>query len=118
MECNQVADKQSMSSTGSRPRCILYAAGPGDVIGTYKYWKSGQDDPREVSRTYSSQFFDVCRELGWRGYVVTTRAERNRLEDGDFVIEDRPIPGIKSGGIGYHLGQIAYGIRLTWSALR
>jgi glycosyltransferase involved in cell wall biosynthesis len=88
------------------------------VIGTYRHWKSGRDDPREVARTYSSQFFDVCRELNLRGYVVTTRPDRDRLEDDDFVIEDRPVRGLKSGGLSYHAGQIAYGIGLILTALR
>ena len=105
-----------MSHASRRGLCILYAAGPGDVIGTYRHWKAGQDDPREVARTYSGQFFDVCRDLGARGYVITTRPNRQRLIDGDFIIEDRPVPGLKAGGIGYHLGQAAYGVRLALSA--
>jgi glycogen(starch) synthase len=109
---------QTQSKASSPTRCILYAAGPGDVIGTYGYWKAGQDDPHEVARTYSGQFFDVCRELGARGYVITLRPERRRVEEGNLVIEDRPVRGVKSGGMAYHAGQIEYGVRLAVTAWR
>ncbi|HEX4796353.1 MAG TPA: hypothetical protein VH370_21370, partial [Humisphaera sp.] len=109
-----------MNAKAERRRrlCILYAAGPGDVIGTFRHWKAGEDDPREVSRTYSGQFFDVCRDLDACGYIITTRADGNQIAEQDFVIEDRPVRGMRAGGIGYHLGQIAYGIRLTMTAWR
>ena len=87
-------------------------------MGTYQHWKAGRDDPSEVSRTYSGQFFDVCRELGAKGYAITTRSDRARLVDGDFVIENRPVRGLKDGGLRYHLGQLSYGLRLTLTALR
>src|SRR5437763_1422737 len=103
---------------GRRRLRILYAAGPGDVIGTFGHWKAGEDDPREVSRTYSGQFFDVCRSLGACGYVITTRADGNRIVEQDFVIEDRLVRGMRAGGIGYHIGQLVYGVRLAMTAWR
>lgn len=87
-------------------------------MGTYRHWKGGQDDPTEVARAYSGHFFDVCRDIGARGYVLTTRGDRQRIEDGLFTIENCPVPGMKSGGFRYHLGQIAYGIGLLKTAIR
>jgi glycogen(starch) synthase len=104
-------------SHARRPLYILYAAGPGDVMGTYQHWKAGRDDPSEVSRTYSGQFFDVCRELGAKGHAITTRGDRTRLVDGDILIENRPVRGLKGGGARYHLGQLGYGLRLALTAL-
>lgn len=37
---------------------ILYAAGPGDIVQTYKYWLNGVDDPSQVALTYSKQFYE------------------------------------------------------------
>ena len=42
-----------------RPLRIVYAAGPGDVVGTYRHWKEGRDDPSQVAITYSGQFYDL-----------------------------------------------------------
>lgn len=101
-----------------RPPRILYAAGPGDVIGTYRHWKVGRDDPSEVALTYSGQFFDLCRETGAAGYVISYRPRRDRVEDEAFIVEHRPVPFRKGPAPLYHLAQIVSGLRLTLSALR
>ncbi len=97
---------------------VLYAAGPGDVIGTYSYWVKGQDDPSQVSKTYSSQFYEVCRALDAQAYVISSCPEKKFLRDGRFTIEHRPIPLGKASGILYHLGQLWYGLQLIASAVR
>jgi glycosyltransferase involved in cell wall biosynthesis len=97
---------------------ILYAAGPGDVLGTYNYWVTGQDDPSQVSITYSSQFYDVCRDLNAEAYVISSSTERKLLYDRQFTIKYRPIPLLSSSALFYHLGQLWYGLRLIASAIR
>ena len=102
----------------AHPLRILYAAGPGDVIGTYRHWKEGRDDPSQVAVTYSGQFYSLCRDLGARGYVISTCPRVERVKDGPFWIEHRPVKFAKGPGLLYHMGQIAYGMGLTLSALR
>jgi glycosyltransferase involved in cell wall biosynthesis len=97
---------------------VLYAAGPGDVIGTYGHWVEGHDDPSQVAITYSSQFYEVCRALNAKAYVIASHADKKLLRDGQFLIEHRPIPLRSSSGILYHLGQLWYGLRLIVSAVR
>ncbi|MDB5303001.1 MAG: glycosyltransferase [Phycisphaerales bacterium] len=97
---------------------ILYAAGPGDVIGTYRHWKAGRDDPSQVAVTYSGQFYSMCREIGATGYVISYCPRKEYLEDGAFVIEHRRVRFGKGPGALYHAGQIWYGMRLTVSAIR
>ncbi|MEW6498438.1 MAG: glycosyltransferase family 4 protein [Cyanobacteriota bacterium] len=97
---------------------VLYAAGPGDIIGTYSHWVKGQDDPLQVSVTYSSQFFDVCRALDAQAYVISSCPQPKYLHDGRFILEHRPIPLRKASGILYHLGQLWYGLQLITSAIR
>ncbi|MEX0777510.1 MAG: glycosyltransferase family 4 protein [Phycisphaeraceae bacterium] len=99
------------------PLRLVYAAGPGDVIGTYRHWKAGRDDPSQVGVTYSAQFFDVCRQSGAAALVIATHARRDRLDDGRVTILHRPIPGAKLGAAGYHLGQVWAGLRLTIRAI-
>ncbi len=97
---------------------LIYAAGPGDVIGTYRHWAEGNDDPSQVSITYSAQFYEVCRALNAQAYVISSNRERNFLRDGQFTIEHRPNPLGSASGIAYHLGQVWYGLRLIASAIR
>src|SRR5438445_12453728 len=91
---------------------ILYAAGPGNVVGTYRHWKEGRDDPSQVSVTYSGQFYDLCRDLGAEGYVIASCPTAGRLRDGRFHLEHRPIPWEDGPGALYHLGQVWYAFRL------
>jgi len=97
---------------------ILYAAGPGDIIGTYHYWKAGHDDPSQVAVTYSHQFYDVCSALGATAYVISSCATKSKLRDGAFILEHRPIPLEKERGISYHVGQLYYGLWLLLSAIK
>lgn len=97
---------------------LIYAAGPGDVIGTYRHWRAGRDDPGQVAMTYSGQFFDVCRELGACGYVIASHPRREVVNDGAFRIEHKRILFAKAIGPLYHLGQFYTGLRMIVSALR
>src|SRR5947209_5264321 len=102
----------------AHPLRLLYAAGPGDVIGTYRHWKAGRDDPMQVALTYSAQFFDLCRALDADGYVISYNPRKERLIDGRFRIEHRPQRWKRGPGPLYHLGQLWYGLRLAISAVR
>jgi glycogen synthase len=97
---------------------IVYAAGPGNVIGTFDYWSKGQDDPSQVSMTFSGQFYDLCSNLDAEGYIIASNSEQQFLKDGRFTLEHRPILlSQQSGGL-YYLGQILYELSLVISALR
>jgi glycogen synthase len=106
-----------MANSRPKPLRILYAAGPGNVIGTYKYWLNGQDDPSQVCVTYSGQFYDVCRFLDAEGYVISSFKEKEFFHDGQFTIEHRPMQFKNASGILYHFNQVWYGIGLIFSAL-
>jgi glycogen(starch) synthase len=95
---------------------ILYAAGPGDVIGTFHHWNAGRDDPSQVAVTYSSQFYDYCRDTGSSGYVISLHPRRETIVDGNLKIEHRP--GRFKNGKLFHFGQIWYGLRLVASAVK
>jgi glycogen synthase len=97
---------------------ILYAAGPGDIIGTYEYWVKGQDDPSQVAVTYSSQFYELCNHLNVKAYVISSSSRSDYWRNEQFILENRPNPFQSASGIWYHLGQITYGLWLVWSAIR
>jgi glycogen(starch) synthase len=92
---------------------VLYMAGFADVIGTYRYWQSGMDDPRIPDVAYSRQFFDVCERYGADALVISSNPHVGRLRDGLFQIEHRPILWGGKGGLLFHLGQALYGMGLA-----
>src|SRR5207248_3089955 len=51
------------------------------------------------------------RQLDAEGYCISYHPRRERLRDGQFRVEHRPIPFLKSSAPLYHLGQL-------WSSLR
>ncbi len=99
-------------------RVIFYAAGPGDVVGTFGSWKYGLDDPSETAVCYSSMFFDACRESGLSAYVVSSHCRKDIQIDDQFTVENRPQPRWARGGLSYHFGHIYYQIRLIVTASR
>ena len=96
---------------------VLYLAGPGDVINTWRLWKAGQDDPRETSVTFSGQFFDTCRRLDLKSLSVAWNGHPDA--DGDQQIRIEHMPKAAGGsGLRYHWTQLVYAARITWAAMR
>lgn len=95
---------------------LLFAAGPGNIIEAHKFWRLGAPDPGQMSLTFSGEFESFCEEHGFVGYLVAARSPRNRLVDGRFILEHRP----KSTrhGLGFHVGELEYALRLLATALR
>lgn len=90
---------------------IAYAAGPGDVAGTFACWQEGRDDPSQVSVTYSSQVFDMCRQLGAEALVIASHPRKCKVHAEGITVIHRATPFAQRGGLLYHLGQL-------WSAMR
>ena len=85
---------------------VFYTAnGPGDIIGSYRQWRQGRDDREEVSITYSGQLYDVCAALGVKLHAVSPHARKERLRDGDFLIEHRPGPSAPLRGLSFFLAE-------------
>jgi glycosyltransferase involved in cell wall biosynthesis len=97
----------------------MYAAGPGDIIGTWRHWKENRDDPGQVAMTYSGQFYDVCKQLGAQGYAIASHPRHETVGDDQFRVEHRPIPFAKSSSaLKYHLGQLISAFQMSWRAFR
>jgi glycogen(starch) synthase len=108
-----------MPQTPDRPLRIVYVDGPGDVIGTYRLWTSGQGDASEVSTTFSGDFFDFARTIEAAATVIATNPHRATLLGQPPItkIEHLPIPWQSAGGLRYHLGQLWYGMFLVLKAI-
>jgi glycogen(starch) synthase len=106
-----------MSITRRKPR-ILFVAGPGDIVSTFRHWKAKKDDPSQLHITFSSQFYDLCKENGIEGYAVSSY---NRVDaDGDDQIRvvNRPHLLARPRGMMFHLEQFLYSLRMIWECRR
>lgn len=95
---------------------IFIACGPGDIIGSHRYWKKNTHDPNEVSITFSGQMEDFCKEINATTYFVASHPRKEILRDGAFILEHRPKAAHR--GARYHLNEILYGLGLLATALR
>lgn len=82
----------------------MFIAGPGDVVGTYRFWKDGKPDPRVPTITYSGQLYELAKEHDATLTVVHAHAGKEELEDGPFrfVHLDQSFRG---GALGYFWSQ-------------
>ena len=100
----------------NRPFRILYVTAAGDVVGTYRHWLGGHDDPSQIATTYSGQFFDLCKRRGFVGTAdLALPAGRPRSSATGMTVENRPVRFGSGPGPLYHLGQLWYGLRLAAS---
>lgn len=106
------------TDTADRKIRILYVAGPGDVMGTYRFWRENKPDPSQVAWTYSGQFFDVARELDCQSLVVASCSSDGRLDDDAMSIRHQSPFSRKVRGIWYHLAEIGRCLRLSLMAVR
>jgi len=99
-------------------RRILYALGPGDAVRAYYEWRECREFTAETSITFSSQFFDYCRQTGTTAFAVSSHPRREVVRDGPFVVENRPKRQANAGGALFHLSQRHYAASILWTALR
>ncbi|MDZ4151850.1 glycosyltransferase family 4 protein, partial [Methylicorpusculum sp.] len=97
-----------MNNSSFNHKTVAYAAGPGDVIGTFVHWQSGQVDPSEVAETYSGQFFQSTSHLGFSGFVIASHKRCDSVSAGQFVVEHFPKSAWGRSGLSYHLADIYY----------
>jgi glycosyltransferase involved in cell wall biosynthesis len=104
-----------MPSRRTRPLRIVYAAGFGNVIGTFRRWLEGREDPTEVAITYSEQFFDVCAGLNAEALVVASRLARyprDTLAARGIRVVHRTNRWASKSGLSYHFWQLWEGLRI------
>ena len=102
--------RQALGLGADAPVRIAYLAGPGDVFGTFQYWKQGRHDPRTPSIAYSTQFYEFCDAVGGEGVLITHSAEgAESIADGAYSFINLAYrPG--SGGAGYFASRLKYAL--------
>jgi glycogen synthase len=97
---------------------VGYAAGPGDVAGTYRYWIYGQRDPNEVSETYSGQFFDQIKAMNCNAMVIASHPRVECIEDERFTIQHLPKATVGKRGLSFHVADVRYWVSVMWKFKR
>jgi glycosyltransferase involved in cell wall biosynthesis len=112
-------DKISKSESEQAPRRILYAVGPGDVVGQYRDKQAGKIPPFQMSIPFSEQFLEKCEEAGAEAHLISWHGRRDRFQFGKFELENWPQPALYfKGGIKHYLGTMLYGLEIVWQAVR
>ena len=106
-----------MTKAISSPLRMFYAAAAGDIVEAHRFWKLGQDDPSQVSITFSSQIEDFCAEMKAQALLVSPGMTPQCLKDGPIQLE-RLRKGLGLAGWRYHFEELRYGLRLIGRALR
>lgn len=100
-----------------KPR-VVYTAGPGDILGSYRSWRDGLEDPTQVADAYSGQFYQACSDLGLEGFVISSHPRAERIDEPPFRLEHRPLSHEKARGVLHHVGEIANDLWLIASCIK
>lgn len=102
--------------SGPVKRLFYVSGGAANIVAAQEAWRTGQQDPTEVSITFSSQIADFCRSIGAEAYFVSPHVDAKTVKLDEFVLEHRP----KKGGyaLGYHFKEIVYTLGLLRTARR
>ena len=84
---------------------IFYvSAGAADIIGAHRAWRSGRDDPSQVSITFSSQVAEFVQDIDATALFMSFGKDSERFADDRFTLEHRPFR--TGSGAGYYLGEV------------
>ncbi len=101
------------------PLRILYALGPGDVVGLYRDLEAGREPAFQMSMPFSGQFLDWCDEAKAEAHVMSWHGRADSIEVGPHWLENRPkLSWYFRGGLKYHFGVVAYGLTVVARAVR
>jgi glycosyltransferase involved in cell wall biosynthesis len=98
---------------------ILYALGPGDVVGMYRDLMEGKERGFQIGMAFSKQFLEWCDEAGAEAHLVSWHERRDSLQDGRYRLENLPRhPLYYQGGVKHHIGNMLYGLTILRMAVR
>lgn len=102
-----------------KPQRIMYALGPGDVVGLYRDLLEGKTPSVQMQMDFSTQFLDWCDETGVEAHLISSHSRRDRLQVGRHKLENLPRPSLYfRGGAKHHLGLLLYGLAIVSRAVR
>jgi len=95
-------------------------SGPANLINSYKCWRNNQQDPSQVSITFSSQILDYCRDNNVDVFMTSTHANGEVCQDDNVIIEHRkrPIVPLVSDSFSYQIGSLLHTLAMLRKAIR
>jgi glycosyltransferase involved in cell wall biosynthesis len=87
------------------------------VVAHYRQWRTGDEGFGQTSRTYSGQFFALCRQRSYQGYAISSFDKADIERDDLIIAENRPKRHFGRGGIAYLASQILYGLSIVRTAI-
>ncbi|MCB1119073.1 MAG: hypothetical protein KDK65_03850, partial [Chlamydiia bacterium] len=109
---NENFSSRTANINSKRSLKLFYAVGSGDVVGSFRHWKKGEEDPNELSVTYASQFFSLAHEA----LVIGAHPRHDRDQQGQITVEHVPLP--TKMGLSYLFHAWKHGLQLMWRARR
>jgi hypothetical protein len=97
---------------------LFYAAGPGNIVGTFRCWVQERNDASRLALTYSGQFFDLCREVGANGLAVSSHRRLDSIPAQGITVAHVQRASDGQRGIVRHLLHIYDGLQMSWMAIR
>jgi glycogen synthase len=100
-------------------RRILYALGPGDVVGLYRDLSEGREPAFQMGMPFSKQFLDWCDEVGADAHAISCNTRRDSIQVGRHRLENRPkSPLFFKSGVKFYIGNLLYGLAIVAQAIR
>ncbi len=110
---------QPVQDAAPSRRRVLYAVGPGDVVGQYKDLQAGREAAFQMAMSFTRQFVDECDLTGQAALLISCHERPDATRVGPHGMENLPRLALYfAGGIRHHLGLALYGMRLLRRALR
>ncbi|HXB61700.1 MAG TPA: glycosyltransferase [Acidobacteriaceae bacterium] len=98
---------------------ILYAVGPGDVVGQYRDLLANKPPEFQIGMSFSMQFMDWCDAAGAVAHLVSWHGRADQIEVGPHRMENLPKPALYYGsGVKHHIGAMLYGLTILKLALQ
>jgi glycogen synthase len=98
---------------GCRHMKLFAALGPGDIVAAHRAQMRGEAVLSETSIIFSGQLFEYCRERGIETLALSRHPRTDCLSDGPLRLENRRRWFERTGGVSYHLGNVAYAFYLA-----
>ena len=115
-------DRRRMTKDNSQnksPARVLYALGPGDVVGLCRDLLEHKTPAFQIGKAFSTQFLDWCDASGAEAHLVSWHARRDSLQYGRYRVENLPkSPLYFDRGIRHHIGAALYGLKIVAMARR
>lgn len=106
-----------MASIKNKKIDLIYVEGTGDIVEALTRWYKQEDVITETSKTFSGQVFDFCKKNNLNTLAISAFNQRKEINFDGFSAFSKP-KRILNGGIGYHISQLLYGLKILATAIR